>query len=78
MLRALRGPGSQGFVRLPTFLVFLGDDRGFLDAIPFACDGDDLGVVQQPINDGSGSGHVAGLPHSSSGLLLAMMVDRFS
>ena len=58
-LRALaRGPGGRGFVGLPVFLVFGADARRFLDAITFAGDGDDLGMVQEPVNDGSGGGHV--------------------
>ncbi len=35
------------------------DARRFLDAITFAGDGDDLGVVQEPVEDGSGGGHIA-------------------
>jgi len=37
-LRALvRGPGGQRFVGFATSLVFLGDHRGFLEAVAFAC-----------------------------------------
>jgi hypothetical protein len=46
------GPGSRGFVGLPVFLVFLGDHRRFLDAITFAGDGNGLGAVQEPVDDG--------------------------
>ena len=40
-----------------TFLVFLGEHRGFLDTITFAGDGDDLGVMQETVDDGPGGGH---------------------
>lgn len=43
---------GRRFVGLPTFLGFLTDCRRFLDAIAFTGDGDDLGVVQEPIQDG--------------------------
>jgi hypothetical protein len=54
-----RGPGGRRFVGLSAFLVFLGDRRRFLEAITFAGDGDDLGVVQEPVDDGPGGGHIA-------------------
>lgn len=57
-LRALaRSPGGRRFVELPASFVFLGDHWRFLDAIDFTGDSDDLGVVQEPVNDGPGSGH---------------------
>jgi len=46
--------GKTRFFGLPAFLVFPGDHRRFLDPMTFAGDGDDLGVVQEPANDGPG------------------------
>ena len=47
------------FVGLSAFLVFPADTRRFLDAITFAGDGDGLGMVQEPVQDRTGSGHIA-------------------
>jgi len=67
-LRALaRGPGSRGFVGLPAFLVFLADCWRFLNAITFAGDGNDLRVMQEPIEDGPGADVIKPV-HFHSGL----------
>ena len=50
---------GRRFVGLSAFLVFLGDHRRFLDAITFAGDGDDFGMVQEPVEDGAGGENIA-------------------
>ena len=59
-LRALaRGPGGRRFVRRRISGLFLTDSRRFFDAITFAGDADDLGMMQEPVQNGPGGGHVA-------------------
>ncbi len=41
------------------FLAFLAPGGRVFDAVAFAGDGDDLGVVQEAVQDGPGGGHVA-------------------
>jgi len=53
-----RGPGGRRFVWFAALLIFLGNYGRFLDAITFAGGGDDLGVMQEAVDDGSGGGHV--------------------
>ena len=58
--RALaRGPGGRRFVRRWVFLDFVTQARGFFDAVAFAGDADDLGMMEEPVQDGPGGGHVA-------------------
>jgi hypothetical protein len=45
-------------VGLPAFAGFLGDRWRSFDAITFAGDGDDVGVMQEAVDDGSSDGHV--------------------
>ena len=49
---------GRRFVRLSAFLVFRIHGWRFFDAIAFAVDGDDLGVMQEAVDDGSGGGHI--------------------
>ena len=60
-LRVLaRGPGGRLFTDLPAFLVFPADTRRFLDAITLAGDGDDLSVMQEPVEEEHQEVHLDG------------------
>ena len=58
--------GGRRFVGLALFFGFGVDSRSLLDAITFAGDGDELGVMQKAVEDGSGGGRVGELPGSAS------------
>jgi hypothetical protein len=80
-MRALtRGPGGGIIAGLALLLfVFRRDHERVFDPAAFAGDGDDLGVMEETIQDRPGGGHVAQeFAHSSSSRLLVMMVDRIS